>query len=172
MQTGKKRELSTLYELSAGFNNIMDLVEDETMDLDALEQGLQSIECSLEEKCLNGIGLIKSLEIQRDGMKCEAKRLNDRSRVLDNRIQSIKDWYRVNLESMGKSKVNADRGTMAIQKNPPALKIDDESKIPASFLDVVPEHYEMAKDRIREAIKNGEIVPGAHMEQGKSLRIR
>lgn len=164
--------MSTLYELSAGFNNIMNLVEDETMDLDALEEGLQTIECSLEEKCVNGIGLIKSLENQRDGLKAEAKRLTDRARVLDGRIQSIKDWYKVNLEVMGKSKVNTDRGTMAIQKNPPSLKIDDERQIPAEFLDVVPEHYEVAKDRVKEAIKAGREVPGAHMEQGKSLRIR
>lgn len=164
--------MSTLYELSTGFNNIMELVEDETMDLDALEEGLQTIECSLEEKCLNGIGLIKSLENQRDGLKAEGKRLTDKARVLDGRIQSIKDWYKVNLEAMGKSKVSTDRGIMAIQNNPPSLKIDDEKKIPAEFLDVVPEHYEVAKDRLKAAIKAGKEVPGAHMEQGKSLRIR
>jgi hypothetical protein len=73
---------------------------------------------------------------------------------------------------MGKSKVTTDRGTMAIQKNPPALKIDDEHQIPAEFLDVVPEHYEVAKDRIKEALRLGQIAPGAHMEQGMSLRIR
>lgn len=164
--------MSTLYELSTGFNNIMELVEDETMDLDALEEGLQTIECSLEEKCLNGIGLIKSLENQRDGLKAEGKRLTERARVLDGRIQSIKDWYKVNLEAMGKSKVSTDRGIMAIQKNPPALRIDDEHQIPAEFLDVVPEHYEVAKDRIKTALKMGQVVPGAHMEQGMSLRIR
>jgi len=164
--------MSTLYELSTGFNNIMELVEDETMDLDALEEGLQTIECSLEEKCLNGIGLIKSLENQRDGLKAEGKRLTERARVLDGRIQSIKDWYKVNLEAMGKSKVPTDRGTMAIQNNPPSLKIDDEKQIPVEFLDVVPEHYEVAKDRVKAAIKAGREVPGAHMEQGKSLRIR
>ncbi len=164
--------MNTLYELSSGFNSIMDLVEDETMDLDALEEGLQTIECSLEEKCLNGIGLIKSLENQRDGLKAEGKRLAERARVLDGRIQSIKDWYKVNLEAMGKSKVSTDRGIMAIQNNPPSLKIDDEHRIPAEFLDVVPEHYEVAKDRLKAAIKAGKEVPGAHMEQGKSLRIR
>ncbi len=164
--------MSTLYELSSGFNNIMDLVEDETMDLDVLEQGLQAIECSLEEKCLHGIGLIKSLENQRDGLKAEGKRLTDRARVLDGRIQNIKEWYKTNLEAMGKTKISTDRGIMAIQKNPPSLKIDDEHQIPASYLDVVPEHYEVAKDRIKTALKSGQEVPGAHMEQGMSLRIR
>ena len=46
-----------LYELAAGFNAIFDLVLDETMDLEQLEEGLQSIECEIEEKCANGIAL-------------------------------------------------------------------------------------------------------------------
>ena len=146
--------MSTLYELSTGFNNIMDLVEDETMDLDALEEGLQTIECSLEEKCLNGIGLIKSLENQRDGLKAEGKRLTDRARVLDGRIQSIKDWYKVNLDSMGKSKVTTDRGTMAIQKNPPALKIDDEHQKAIAYHDTIAPYL----DTIRRQIDKLELI--------------
>ena len=51
-----------LYELAAGFNALFDLVLDESMDLELLEEGLQSIECEIEEKCANGIALIKSLE--------------------------------------------------------------------------------------------------------------
>jgi len=47
-----------LYELAAGFNALFDLVLDETMDLELLEEGLQSIECALEEKCAGGLGLV------------------------------------------------------------------------------------------------------------------
>ena len=47
-----------LYELAAGFNALFDLVLDESMDLQLLEEGLQSIECALEEKCAGGIALI------------------------------------------------------------------------------------------------------------------
>ncbi|MBR1886812.1 MAG: hypothetical protein IJ812_10435, partial [Schwartzia sp.] len=60
--TAERNAARPLYELAAGFNNIFDLVLDDTMNLDTLEEGLSSIECELEEKCANGIALIKSPE--------------------------------------------------------------------------------------------------------------
>lgn len=164
--------MSTLYELSSGFNAIAELVADDTMNLDELEQGLQAIEGSLQEKCLNGIGLIKSLECSRDGMKAESKRLADRAKMLDERIKRIKQWYQVNLETMGKDEVSTDRGTMSIKRNPPAMIIDDESKIPATYFDIVPMHYELAKDRLKKALAGGKAISGARLTQGKSLQIR
>ena len=162
----------SLYELSAGFNNIMDLVLDETMDLDALEEGLQSIETDVSTKVSNGIGLIQSLTHYSEGMKAEAKRLTDRQRVLDNRIKAVKAWYQVNLDAMGKNKVETERGTMSVQNNPPALKIIQPELIPAEYQDVVPEHYEINKSAVKAALVNGAEIPEASLVQGRSLRIR
>lgn len=162
----------TLYDLSSGFNAIAELAEDESMNLDELEQSLQAIEGNLQEKCLNGIGLIKSLENQRDGLKAESKRLSDRAKMLDERIKKIKAWYQVNLENMGKDKVSTDRGTMSVKKNPPALVVEDEGKIPAAYFDIVPMHYELSKDRLKKALAGGKTVSGARLTQGKSLLIR
>jgi hypothetical protein len=161
----------SLYELSAGFNNIFDMATDETMDLNELEGGLQAIEADVNTKVLNGIGLIQSLLHYSEAMKAEAKRLTDRQRVIDNRIKSIKSWYQQNLELMGKDKVTTERGVMAIQKNPPALKYD-EVKIPEKYFDIVPQTFELNKDRLKADLKAGVNVPGAWFEQGRSLRIR
>ncbi len=45
----------TLFDLSSGFNNILDLALDDTMDLNVLEEGFQTIEAELTVKCQNGI---------------------------------------------------------------------------------------------------------------------
>ena len=84
------RTTRTLYDLGDAFNGVMDMALDETMDLNVLEECLQSIEADIAVKCERGIGLIRSLENLRDGMKAEAKRLTERQRVIDNRISSIK----------------------------------------------------------------------------------
>lgn len=162
----------TLYDLGDAFNGVMDLVLDETMDLTVLEECLQTIEADITVKCENGIGLIRSLENLRDGMKTEAQRLTERQRIIDNRIRSIKEWYQRNLDAMGKSKVETLRGTMAVQNNPPSLKVTDENEIPICYLTFVPARYEVDKDAVKTALKAGEEVPGAHLEQGRSLRIR
>ena len=162
----------TLYDLGDAFNGVMDLVLDETMDLTVLEECLQTIEADITVKCENGIGLIRSLENLRDGMKTEAQRLTERQRIIDNRIHSIKEWYQRNLDAMGKSKVETLRGTMAVQNNPPSLKVMDAEQIPICYLTFVPARYEVDKDAVKTALKAGEEVPGAHLEQGRSLRIR
>ena len=164
--------MRTLYDLGDAFNGVMDMALDETMDLNVLEECLQSIEADIAVKCERGIGLIRSLENLRDGMKAEATRLTDRQKIIDNRIRSIKDWYQRNLDAMGKSKVETMRGTMAVQNNTPALKITDEDNIPLCYLDLIPARYEVNKDAVKAALKAGEEVPGAHLEQGRSLRIR
>lgn len=164
-----------LYELAAGFNAIFDLVLDETMDLGQLEGALQSIECEIEEKCANGIALIKSLETYAAAYKAEKKRFEAQQQSLENRIKRIKEWYRQNLDAMGKSKVPTKYGVMSVQNNggKAPLKIDDASRIPDAYLTTVPEHKEVDNEALYEALKNGEAVPGAHLEpRGRSLRIK
>ena len=164
-----------LYELAAGFNALFDLVLDEAMDLQLLEEGLHSIECELEEKCANGIALIKSLEAYAEAYSKEEKRFEAQRQMLENRIKRIKEWYRQNLDAMGKVKVPTKYGVMSVQKNggKQPLKIDDAALIPDAYLICVPEHKEVNREALYEALSSGEEVPGAHLEaRGRSIRIK
>ena len=164
-----------LYELAAGFNTLFDLVLDESMDLQLLEEGLHSIECELEEKCANGIALIKSLEVYAEAYSKEQKRFETQRQILENRIKRIKEWYRQNLDAMGKTKVPTQYGVMSVQKNggKQPLKIDDAALIPEAYLICVPAHKEVNREALYEALSSGREVPGAHLEaRGRSLRIK
>lgn len=164
-----------LYELAAGFNALFDLVLDESMDLELLEEGLQSIECEVEEKCANGIALIKSLETYAEAYSKEQKRFESQRQMLENRIKRIKEWYRQNLDAMGKARVPTKYGVMSVQKNGgrQPLKIDDAALIPDAYLITVPEHKDVNREALYEALSGGEEIPGAHLEaRGRSLRIK
>ena len=164
-----------LYELAAGFNTLFDLVLDESMDLQLLAEGLHSIECELEEKCANGIALIKSLEAYAEAYGKEQKRFESQRQILENRIKRIKEWYRQNLDAMGKTKVPTKYGVMSVQKNggKQPLKIDDAALIPEVYLTTVPEHKEVNREALYEALSSGGEVPGARLEpRGRGLRIK
>lgn len=165
----------TLYEMSQNFNNLMELCLDETVDLDVIETALQSVEGDVQQKCFDGIGLIKSLEALKDESVKESRRLAERAHAITNRIDAIKRVYMDGLEAMGKTHVDTGRGRMAIQNNPPALivsKVLDVKTLPDEYKKHIPESWEVNKAAVKDALKAGKHIPGCELVQGKSLRIR
>lgn len=161
----------TLYDISERYRGLWELCLDDAVDLDKLENALKSVEGEIEEKVSNGIGLIQSLKNAADGMENEEKRLKESRRVLENKIQRIKNYYLDELSLMGKKKVLTNRGTMSICQNGGKLplKIDDESLIPENYFKYVPA---IDKESLRDALMNGEKIAGAHLEErGRYLRI-
>ena len=157
-----------MYELTDAFQELY--VNDELTD-EEVENKLQALNMELEEKCSNGIALIQTLKAAVDGMKAEENRLKQRRFELENRIGKIKDYYQAELTAIGKTKVLTSRGTMTVAKSGGKLpmKIDDKNLIPQNFKKIV---YEVDKDKLREALDDGEIISGAHLEErGNYLKI-
>lgn len=161
----------TLYDISQRYQNLWELCLDDNVDLDTLENALQSVEGELEDKVSNGIGLIQDLKYRADALGEESKRLATRKKALDNKIDYLKNYYLDHLQKMGKSKVLTNRGTMSIAKagGKRPLKIDDEDLIPIDFKFTV---FQIDKDALRQALELGESVKGAHLdERGIYLKI-
>lgn len=161
-----------LYELSTAMEDIYAKVLDEEANLDALEDTLQCIEASVEEKTENGIKLLRSLQSFANAVKAERDFQDKRYKSLDNRIKRIKAYYLDNLLRMGKDKIQTNVGTMAAQDSTASLKIFNEAALPPQYLIVVPARYELDKEKIKADLKAGIEIPGACLEQGKHLRIR
>lgn len=168
--------MATLYELTANFNDVFEVMTDDNVDSDTLTTLLHEAEFSMSEivdKCSNGIGLIRSLENVRDGIDAEIKRLQSRKKSVEGNISNIKEYYLQNLSSIGTKKIVTPRGNMTVAKcgGKKPLLIDDEAvisneyKIPVTM-------YKLDKDKIRTALENGVAVEGAHLEErGVYLKI-
>ena len=159
-----------MYELTDAFQELY--VNDELTD-EEVENKLQALNMELEEKCSNGIALIQTLKAAVDGMKAEENRLKQRRFELENRIGKIKDYYQAELTAIGKTKILTSRGIMTIAKSGGKLpmKIDDENLVPMEFKNKKTV-YEIDKDKLREALEDGEIISGAHLEErGNYLKI-
>ena len=157
-----------MYELTDAFQELY--VNDELTD-EEVENKLQALNMELEEKCSNGIALIQTLKAAVEGMKAEEMRLKQRRTALENKIGKIKDYYQAELTAIGKTKILTSRGTMTVAKSggKMPMKIDDENLVPQNFKKIV---YEIDKDKLREALEDGEIISGAHLEErGSYLKI-
>jgi hypothetical protein len=63
------------------------------------------------------------------------------------------------------------KAVVSFRKNPPSVIISDESLLPHEFKI---QKIEMKPDRksIAEVLKRGIAVPGAHLEEGRSVMIK
>ena len=103
------------------------------------------------------------------GRLAEIDRLTKRRQTLRNNVDRMKQSLKQAMETVGKEKIKTDFYSYTIQKNPPKLVLDDE--------EIVPEDYfvtkrELDKASLKDALKVGQEVRGAHLEQTESLRIR
>lgn len=164
--------MAKLYELTKDYKQVLDMADDESIDLEVINNTLQAIEGAIEEKAVNIISIIKSLDGDAKIIRAEEKRLADRRKAVENRVNHIKDYLKDQMELAGIDKINTPTVTIYIQNNPPSAKVEDDKKIPSKFLTIIPEQYVPDKKRIAEAIKAGEEVGGCSLVQGRSLRIR
>ena len=161
--------MAKLYELTQNYNNLLELVDNPDVPTEMLEESLNSIDDEIDTKAENIAKVIKSIESDVAGLKGEEKRLADRRKSLEGRIDNLKEYVEGSMRAVGKEKIRGKAFTLGIQRNAPSVDIIDE--------DVIPEQYfitkkELSKKDILVALKKGEEVPGAAIKQTESLRIR
>lgn len=157
-----------LYELTDDYLKLMEMAEE--LDEETFQDTLESIEDAIEEKVEKTAFLIRNLEADVKAIKEEEKRLADRRKALEKKIENIKDYLREQLELAGIDKVKRPTITVSIQNNPPSVRVIDEKIIPSDFM--IPVAPKIDKKSILEKLKKGEEVPGVELQQTRGLRIR
>lgn len=162
--------MSTLYELSAIYEDLMDRLYDENWDPETLIDTLDGIEGEIEEKAENYAKIMKQMELDISGCKAEEARMAAKRKSLEDRKERMKKALYEAMKAVGKPKFKTTLFSFNIQKNPPSLVIDNPSEIPAEFL--IPQEPKVNNEEIKKILKTGEILPYAHLVQGEGLRIR
>ena len=152
-----------LYELSQEFKQLQEL------DIDTSSQlyidTLESLTIPLENKAQNIVKLTKSWESNISAIDNEIKRLQERKKVQQNKIDRLRNYLRDNMESCGIDKIECEYFTITLKKaGQPVVIIDDESLIDEAFKKV---SVSIDKVALKNALKSGDIVKGAHLEDSK-----
>ena len=163
--------MSSLYELIADFKELENLDFEEQLDNEQLEKVKEIIKAEIETKGTNIICLIKNTESDINSIKTEIDRLNKLKKSKENRIKSIKKYTMECLQEINMKKVETTLGNISIRNNAPNVVIEDEKMIDERFLNEITT-YTINKTLIKEALKNGEYIIGAHLENSKSLQIK
>lgn len=148
-----------LYQLSQNYNNLYDLLEDESIPVEVIEEALTGIEDEIDLKFENIAGLIRSFEGKVTVYKEEEKRLQTRRRTFENKIKSLKDYMLNQLDFMERTKVEANTFTVRKQKNPKSVEVLDQNKLDEKYL--VPQDPKVDSRAIKADLDVGVKVEGA-----------
>lgn len=159
--------LATEYELIA--NKLMDSELDETTIADTLE----SISGDLEVKATNVAYVIRNLEANAEQIKLAEKQMADRRKSIEKKADAIREYLKTNMQRCGITKIESPHFVLSLKKNPHKLIIDDAGAIPCELY-VYPEPPAPYPNNelIKDMLKAGEVVNGAHLEQGERLEIK
>ena len=168
--------MASLYELTAEYKNIYDQLDDPEVDEESFLGFLGLINEDIHEKAENYAKVIKSAEGDIESLKAEIKRLTDKKKVIENRVDRMKDTLQGAMEITGEKKFTTTLFSFNIQKNPPSCEFDVED------IDKIPEKYHVKQEDkidkklmiadLKDEKKAKELEGIAHLIQGESLRIK
>lgn len=154
-----------LYDLASNYKNILDL----DMEGEMITQALESIEEDITVKVENIAKAIRNIEADARAYEAEKKRFADKVKAAENKVESMKEYLKLCLTSIGLEKIRGELLTVALQSNPVSVQLDDEKVIPDQYFSYT---KTPSKTAIKEALELGLPVAGASLVQTKSLRIR
>lgn len=160
--------LPTLYALTDDLSKLMELEEDN----DITNALIEIVAGEIEQKAENVCKFIRMLDSTTEQFKTEEDRIRTARKSLENKAERVREYMKQALLNANIDKVNAGTFKVSVGLSPGSVTINDLASIPPRFLTIIPEQYQPDKTAIKNAIKAGESVPGAHIEAGFMLRIR
>lgn len=165
--------MPALYELVATYRDAADKLADLDLPDEVIEDTLESLSGDLEVKATNTAYVIRNLEATVHAIKQAELDMAARRKALENRAARVKDYLLANMLTAGIQKIEGPHFRLTVRENPAAVEIFQPELIPATFMRQ-PEPPPPAPDKtaIKEAMKDGQEVPGCRLTRGTRLEIR
>ncbi len=164
---------TSLYILSGEYLALANKLMDSELDDLTITDTLEGAAGDLEVKATNIAMFVRNLEASAEQIKAAEKQMEERRKAIEHKAESIREYLKTNMQRTGISKIECPYFALTLKKNPPSVVIDDASLLPADYL-VTPPPPPPAPDKklIAQSIKDGNEVPGAHLEHGERLEIK
>lgn len=164
---------TSLYALASEYEQMANKLMEMDLDEQTIRDTLEGCSGELEVKAVNVGMFIRNLEANAEQIKLAEKAMADRRKVIEKKAESVKQYLFDNMKRVEITKIDSPYFTLTIKKNPPKLVIDNPDEIPQEFI-VTPPPPPPAPDSaaIKDALKKGIDVAGAHLEQGERLEIK
>lgn len=167
-----------IWEIDKEIQAIIDLGEEEWIDGETgeimpVEQALEALNMEREKKIENAALAWKNMTAEAAAIRSEEKLLAERRKIVENKAEGFKRYLLAVLYPEGgeAEKFTSARVKVLPRMNGPAVVIDDADSLPDEFWREKVERTPN-KDEIKEVLKRGIEVPGAHIERSRRVDIK
>lgn len=163
----------SLYVLANDYQAAAQKLADLDMPAEVVADTLEGLAGTVEEKSINVAMFIRNLESSAEQMKAAEGEIAKRRKAVENRAASVRRYLFDNMVRCSITKIESPYFNLAIRDNPESVIIDNVDELPKEVL-TQPETPPPAPDKkaIKDAIKAGINVPGAHLERSQRLEIK
>lgn len=161
--------MPSLYELNKDYKALQAMLEvaETDEDMEAIQNTLDMLDCSIDEKIENTAMFIRNLKGDIQAFKDEAKRMQAKAKTLENMTERLKN----NIDHVMKENQLIEKKVGQFKcyyKESETVEIDNLDALPAEFRKVT-----IAADKvaIKKAIKAEQEVSGARIEKHLNLQI-
>jgi hypothetical protein len=159
--------MSHLYELAEQYKSLQNLSDDD-IDPETLADTLEGVTGSFEEKAIAVVQVASNISIE--AIDAQIDRLQAMKKARLGRQEWLKEYLRTNMERTGITKIDHPLFSISLRKGRDIVSIDDESKIPADYLNIKTSVTPMKAD-ILKTLKSGIEVPGCHIAESKTSLV-
>ena|ERR1700744_368028 len=164
--------MTRLFEITDQYRELLSLEDSDDLPPEVIADTLEGLEGDFANKAEAVAKFILSLEATAESIADAADKMASRAKRLEKRAASIRQYLLLQFQAVDFKKIETNEIVISRRKNPPALYINDDDRVPDVFwYQPPPPPKRIDKDAIKEAIKNGAQVEGCYLESGESLRI-
>lgn len=166
----------TLFEITERYQQLLAFAADGDIDDEVFAETLQGIEDELELKAENYVRVIKELEVKKGSIsgeisviQAEVDRRKELINSIDRHIAKMKESLCNAMVTTGKQKFKTEHFSFWTQKTAEVI-ITDEAGVSMEFF-TVPEP-KISKQKIKDALKKGEELPFARLDEKETVRFK
>ncbi len=163
---------TALWLISNEYQDAARKLADLDMDPQTVADTLDSLSGAVEVKAENVALFVRALEADAASVKQWASDANARAKMIEARADSLRKYLSDALQACGIEKVSGPGVSLSFRKSS-AVVIFEPDLIPDAYI-VQPPTPPAApsKSLIAEALKHGDVVPGARLDVRQNLQIK
>lgn len=160
-----------LFELGQQYQALADR---EDLDPTVLADTLDSIDDTWNSKANNIARWIESLDSDVDWLMKKKRSISDELSYRKNLRANLMTYLTSAIDDRGLKEVHTDDFILRPRNYKQRTVIDDEDKIPGEYRNYAKYQgmYDVKKNDVYKALKDGKNVPGAHLEPNRSTVIK